>query len=44
MPPVGGISGKRESDLNAEFWLWNRQTQLGQVFSSSTIFNFAQWG
>ena len=38
MPPVGGISGKRESDLNAELWLWNRQTQLGQVFSSSTIF------
>jgi Uma2 family endonuclease len=38
MSPVGGISGKRESDLNAELWLWNRQTQLGQVFSSSTIF------
>jgi len=38
MPPVGGISGKREADLNAELWLWNRQTQLGQVFSSSTIF------
>jgi Uma2 family endonuclease len=38
MPPVGGISGKRESDLNAELWLWNRQTKLGQVFSSSTIF------
>ena len=38
MPSVGGISGKRKSDLNAELWLWNRQTQLGQVFSSSTIF------
>ena len=35
MPPVGGISGKRESDLNADLVIWNRQTQLGQVFSSS---------
>ena len=41
MPPVGGISGKREADLNAELWLWNRQTQLGQVFSSSTIFRLS---
>ena len=38
MPPVGGLSGKRESDLNADLVIWNRQTQLGQVFSSSTIF------
>lgn len=38
MPPVGGISGNRESDLNGFLWLWNRQTQLGKVFSSSTIF------
>lgn len=37
-PPVGGITGKRESDLNADLVIWNRQTQLGQVFSSSTIF------
>ncbi len=38
MPPVGGISGIRESDLNANVVIWNRQTQLGKVFSSSTIF------
>jgi len=38
MPPVGGLSGNRESDLNADLVIWNRQTQLGQVFSSSTIF------
>lgn len=38
MPPVGAISGNRESDLNGCVWLWNRQTQLGKVFSSSTIF------
>ncbi len=38
MPPVGAISGNRESDLNGYIWLWNRQTKLGKVFSSSTIF------
>ncbi len=38
MPPVGAISGNRESDLNGLVWLWNRQTKLGKVFSSSTIF------
>lgn len=38
MPPVGAISGNRESDLNADVVIWNRQTKLGKVFSSSTIF------
>ena len=38
MPPVGGISGNREANLNADLVIWNRQTQLGKVFSSSTIF------
>ena len=38
MPPIGTISGNRESDLNGFVWLWNRQTKLGKVFSSSTIF------
>ncbi len=38
MPPVGAISGNRESDFNGFVWLWNRQTKLGKVFSSSTIF------
>ena len=38
MPPVGGLSGNRESNLIGELWLWNRQAQLGKVFSSSTIF------
>jgi Uma2 family endonuclease len=44
MPPVGGVSGNRESDLNGEIWLWNRQTQLGKVFSSSTIFRLPNGG
>ncbi|MEB3189999.1 MAG: Uma2 family endonuclease [Snowella sp.] len=38
MPPVGGLSGSREADLNADLVIWNRQTRLGRVFSSSTIF------
>ncbi|MCT7975744.1 Uma2 family endonuclease [Laspinema olomoucense] len=44
MPPVGGISGNRESDFNADVVIWNRQTQLGKVFSSSTIFILPQGG
>lgn len=44
MPPVGGVSGNREADLNGQVWLWNRQTQLGRVFSSSTIFRLPNGG
>jgi Uma2 family endonuclease len=38
MAPVGGGSGKREIELGADLVVWNRQTRLGEVFSSSTIF------
>ncbi|MGK7874700.1 MAG: Uma2 family endonuclease [Xenococcaceae cyanobacterium] len=38
MSPVGGLSGSREADLITDLNLWNRQTGLGKVFSSSTIF------
>lgn len=38
MPPVGGESGEREADYIIDLGNWNRQTQLGKVFSSSTIF------
>ena len=44
MPPVGGLSGNREADLNAEVVIWNRQTQLGRVFSSSTVFRLPNGG
>ena len=44
MPPVGGVSGEREADLIAELVLWNRQSQLGKVFSSSTVFNLPNGG
>jgi Uma2 family endonuclease len=36
MPPTGGESGKRNALLIADFVIWNRQTQLGEVFDSST--------
>ncbi|HEY9864750.1 MAG TPA: Uma2 family endonuclease [Candidatus Obscuribacterales bacterium] len=38
MPPVGGDSGKREADLIIDLGIWNRQTNLGYTFSSSTVF------
>jgi Uma2 family endonuclease len=38
MPPTGGESGKAEADLIIDLGLWNRQTDLGIVFSSSTGF------
>ncbi|WYM01165.1 MAG: Uma2 family endonuclease [Gloeotrichia echinulata CP02] len=36
--PVGGESGNREAELITDLNIWNRQTKLGKVFSSSTIF------
>ena len=44
MPPVGGRSGNREADLITDLTLWNRQIQLGKVFSSSTIFRLPKGG
>ncbi|WP_310485839.1 Uma2 family endonuclease [Chamaesiphon sp. VAR_48_metabat_403] len=38
MPPVGGESGNSELELGGELFVWNRQTRLGKIFSSSTIF------
>ena len=38
MSPVGGDSGKREANLFTDLNIWNRQTGLGEVFSSSTVF------
>ncbi|NJO43796.1 MAG: Uma2 family endonuclease [Cyanobacteria bacterium CRU_2_1] len=36
--PVGGEGGSWEADLIGDLVYWNRQTQLGKVFSSSTCF------
>jgi Uma2 family endonuclease len=38
MPPTGGESGIRNSDITTDLNLWNRQTKLGKVFDSSTEF------
>ena len=38
MPPTGGGTGKRNSELNIQLGLWNRETKLGFVFDSSTGF------
>ena len=38
MPPTGGEPGRSNAELTADFVIWNRQTQLGEVFDSSTCF------
>ncbi|MEA5571245.1 Uma2 family endonuclease [Calothrix sp. UHCC 0171] len=38
MPPTGGETGKINSEINADFVIWNRQTKLGVLFDSSTCF------
>jgi Uma2 family endonuclease len=40
MTPVGGDSGRREMSIGARLWAWNDAADLGEVFSSSTIFRF----
>ena len=38
MAPVGGEGGSQEADYIIDLGIWNRQTNLGKVFSSSTAF------
>ena len=44
MSPVGGETGAKEANLIFKISLWNDQSQLGIVFSSSTIFSLPQGG
>ena len=44
MPPVGGESGSSEIELGADLTIWNRQSKLGKVFSSSTLFKLPGGG
>jgi Uma2 family endonuclease len=44
MSPTGGETGSYNSELNAEFVVWNRQTKLGVVFDSSTGFKLPNGG
>ena len=39
IPPTGWGTGKRNADLTAELTIWNRHTNLGVVFDSSTGFS-----
>lgn len=40
MPPTLPITGKRNGDLSGQVWYWNRQTNLGEAFDSSTGYDF----
>jgi Uma2 family endonuclease len=40
MVPTLPISGKRNGDLSGQVWYWNRQTNLGEAFDSSTGYDF----
>jgi Uma2 family endonuclease len=37
--PTGGETGKSNAEITADFVIWNRQTQLGEVFDSSSCFH-----
>lgn len=39
MPNTGGETGVKNSELNADITIWNRQQKSGIVFDSSTAFN-----
>ena len=38
MPPTGGETGRRNANLNAQLWIWNQRSRLGEVFDSSSGF------
>jgi Uma2 family endonuclease len=44
MPPTGGETGEKNLDLGSQVWFWNRQTNLGKVFDSSTGYDFTAIG
>jgi Uma2 family endonuclease len=40
MVPTLPVSGERNGDLSGQVWYWNRQTNLGRAFDSSTGYDF----
>jgi Uma2 family endonuclease len=38
VPPTGGETGKRNAKITTRFVLWNEESELGEVFDSSTCF------
>lgn len=39
MSPTGSDTGHRNLEIEGQLWLWNRQTELGVAFNSSTGFH-----
>jgi Uma2 family endonuclease len=44
MPPTGGETGKKNVNLILQVGNWNEQTNLGEVFDSSTGYDFTALG
>ncbi|MGV0028353.1 Uma2 family endonuclease [Phormidesmis priestleyi] len=44
MPPTGGETGRGNAKLTSRFVVWNEQTDLGEVFDSSTCFKLPNGG
>jgi Uma2 family endonuclease len=44
MAPAGGESGERNLDLAIDVGIWNRQSDLGRAFDSSTVYDFIALG
>lgn len=44
MAPTGGESGKKNSRLNSRVVVWNDETDLGEVFDSSTGYDLTAFG
>jgi Uma2 family endonuclease len=44
MSPTGGESGRRNGKLFGQTWYWNEQTLLGEIFDSSTGYDFTAIG
>jgi Uma2 family endonuclease len=44
MPPTGGETGARNSDLTGQIWLWNRQKKPRQSFRFFYRVCATRWG
>ena len=44
MAPTGGESGERNLNLAIDVGIWNRQSNLGRAFDSSTGYDFTAFG
>jgi Uma2 family endonuclease len=44
MAPTGGETGSFNADLNGQLYLWNRTSQTGKIFDSSTGFELPGGG